>query len=296
MKHLEAAFNNRFRGGGGIELPRLSVLGRTAGILNNGCWHVLFLFGKNKKEDYLDYSAYSRFYGHEHSRIHQDGQFEDLPTYLEFCPNGKEEKFRTHNANVRELLLEKGLNETRIMYGVRIIDLKECKLDGLVDFDETQIVMTDAVVLFWKSPAVFSQWTRAYFEVNGQLFTSAEQYLMAQKARLFGDEGTQGRIMASSDPAEQQRLGRQIVGFDQRIWEREKYRIVVEGNLAKFSQDATRRDALLSTGDRVLAEASPSDRRWGIGYSALQIEAYDCRIWGRNFLGQTLMDVRSRLR
>ncbi len=36
--------------------------------------------------------------------------------------------------------------------------------------------------------SVFSQWWPCTFEVSGERYSSAEQFMMAQKARLFGDD------------------------------------------------------------------------------------------------------------
>ena len=52
---------------------------------------------------------------------------------------------------------------------------------------------------------------------------------------------------------------------------------------------------LLETSDRLLVEASPYDRTWGVGYSASKAEANRSN-WGENLLGKALMRVRDRLR
>ena len=63
-----------------------------------------------------------------------------------------------------------------------------------------------------------------------------------------------------------------------------------------ISQDAAKlRAKLLSTGDRLIVEASPFDRIWGIGYSAKDASA-NKDTWGENLLGVALMNVRRRLR
>lgn len=72
--------------------------------------------------------------------------------------------------------------------------------------------------------------------------------------------------------------------------------IVVRGNLAKFEQNPDMRAELAATGSRVLVEASPLDRIWGIGLRADDPRARDASQWrGENLLGQALMDVRGRL-
>ncbi|UXH77987.1 NADAR family protein [Roseateles amylovorans] len=142
----------------------------------------------------------------------------------------------------------------------------------------------------------FSQWFEASFEVDGQPYLTAEHFMMAEKARLFGDVGTRAGILAARTPAEAKKLGRGVTGFDDALWERARFDIVVRANEAKFSQNRALRDYLLTTGDRVLVEASPVDRIWGIGLAADDRRALEPRSWcGLNLLGFALMEVRARL-
>ena len=54
---------------------------------------------------------------------------------------------------------------------------------------------------------------------------------------------------------------------------------------------------LLDTGDRRLAEASPYDLIWGIGYSVDQVSARQPPLWcGLYLLGTTLQTVRRLIR
>jgi ribA/ribD-fused uncharacterized protein len=113
---------------------------------------------------------------------------------------------------------------------------------------------------------------------------------------LFGDEHAAARIRATTDPAKAKALGREVQGFDEQRWTAERFRIVVTGNLAKFGQHPDLREYLRSTGDKVLVEASPEDRVWGIGLAATDARAADPRTWrGQNLLGFALMEVRRRL-
>lgn len=160
-----------------------------------------------------------------------------------------------------------------------------------------RVIETDDFVLFWNPPCPFSQWTPSRFVVEGEAFGCAEQFMMAAKARLFGDEATRARILAATEPGEQKALGREVSGFDQATWERERFGIVVRGNEAKFAQNPAMLAALLATGERRLVEASPYDRIWGIGLGATDPRALDPAEWrGLNLLGQALEEVRRRLR
>lgn len=141
-----------------------------------------------------------------------------------------------------------------------------------------------------------SQWWPSPFEVDGVTYETAEHWMMASKARLFGDAEAERRVLAAGHPAEAKKAGRLVRGFDEAIWERERFAIVIEGSVHKFTAHAELRDFLLGTGDRVLVEASPLDRVWGIGLTADDEAAMDPERWrGMNLLGFALMGARERL-
>lgn len=142
-----------------------------------------------------------------------------------------------------------------------------------------------------------SQWWPARFEVDGLCFATAEHYMMWCKAVLFGDQPVADQILSAPHPHRAKALGRQVAGFDHQVWESQRYGIAVAGNRAKFGQHDDLRDYLLGTGERVLVEASPVDRVWGIGLAADDQRADDPAQWrGLNLLGFALMDVREALR
>lgn len=154
--------------------------------------------------------------------------------------------------------------------------------------------ITDEMVLFWDGP--FSQWEPCNFVVNGIEYNCAEQYMMAEKARFFEDEETLNEIMDTDDPREQKRLGRLVEGFDENRWNEVAIEIVVKGNLAKFSQNPELKKILLDTESRILVEASPYDKIWGIGLRETDPRALDREQWlGTNWLGEALSQVRDTL-
>ncbi|WP_399889715.1 NADAR family protein [Streptomyces sp. BBFR51] len=146
-------------------------------------------------------------------------------------------------------------------------------------------------------PGCLSQWWPSPFTVAGVEYASAEHWMMAGKARLFEDTEAERRVLAAGRPAGAKKAGRLVRGFDEAVWERERFRIVVEGSAHKFASDPALRTFLLNTGDRVLVEASPVDRVWGIGLAADTEAATDPERWrGQNLLGFALMAARERLR
>ena len=164
---------------------------------------------------------------------------------------------------------------------------------------------TTTFVYFWghkpdpnkMTAACLSQWYYCHFEVDGVQYFTTEQYMMANKAKLFHDDEVYQKIMTANGPQDYKKLGRKIRGFDQAIWDARKYEIVVEGNKAKFGQNPELKEFLLSTGDAILAEASPYDKIWGIGLHRKQAMNGSVEQWqGENLLGCALMDVRDWLR
>lgn len=142
-----------------------------------------------------------------------------------------------------------------------------------------------------------SQWWPAEFTVGGHRFATAEHFMMWSKAELFGDAEAAVGILAVGHPKEAKDLGRAVRGFDQATWETHRSEIVTAASVAKFGQDEALRAYLLTTGDRVLVEASPRDRIWGIGMSAGHEDAEHPARWrGLNLLGFALMEARDRLR
>jgi hypothetical protein len=141
-----------------------------------------------------------------------------------------------------------------------------------------------------------SQWWPCSFTVDGVGYASAEHWMMAGKARMFGDAEMLAKILATPTPAEAKKFGREVRGFDAAVWDEASFELVVAGNVHKFGQDPALLGFLLGTAARVLVEASPRDRIWGIGLGAGDEHATDPRQWrGRNLLGFALMEARDRL-
>ncbi|MCL1994501.1 MAG: NADAR family protein [Spirochaetes bacterium] len=155
---------------------------------------------------------------------------------------------------------------------------------------------------FWKpqsgviNESCLGQWHLSKFSVEIDDYCCAEQYMMAEKARLFEDDETCDAIMKSKDPKEMKALGKKVKNFDQTAWDKAKYSIVLNGNYYKFSQDEDLRGYLLSTGNKILVEASPLDTIWGIGLGKENEKAHNPNTWrGKNLLGFALMEVRDEI-
>eukprot|EP01124_Arcella_intermedia_P020801 TRINITY_DN28326_c0_g1_i1.p1 TRINITY_DN28326_c0_g1~~TRINITY_DN28326_c0_g1_i1.p1 ORF type:complete len:166 (-),score=52.01 TRINITY_DN28326_c0_g1_i1:5-502(-) len=154
-------------------------------------------------------------------------------------------------------------------------------------------------VFFWKpgeKNGHFSQWYKSPFVVDGVKYGCAEQYMMAKKAELFGDQEMRKRLMREEDPAVMKKLGRRVKNFDEQVWEKNCEEIVRAASYAKFSQNDKLKAHLMNTGSKILAEASPKDTVWGIGMEASHPDARVKAKWkGTNKLGEALMYARGRI-
>lgn len=158
-------------------------------------------------------------------------------------------------------------------------------------------------VFFWGhtgdkiNKGVFSQWKPAEFVVNGITYKTAEHWMMAEKARLFQDDESLQKILKSKTPAEAKKLGRKVKNFDVKVWEEQCFEFVVQGNVHKFGQNQELLEFILSTDNKVLVEASPYDKIWGIGMNQNDVYCVDPLAWkGKNLLGFALMEARERLK
>ena len=174
-------------------------------------------------------------------------------------------------------------------------------------------------VTFWKvdqgwENAFFSQWYQGKpFFINGREYYTAEQYMMSEKALMFKDYKIYDQIMRTKDPAECKRLGKQVDMDvnDRKRWGRAAREVLWHGNLGKFQGDIELVDALLSTEQAVLVEASPKDAIYGSGIAkedllnpdgSLKVHPRDWHtsdnhdIHAENKLGFVLMGIRDLFR
>lgn len=129
----------------------------------------------------------------------------------------------------------------------------------------------------------------------GVRFQTMEHYIMYRKALAMGDSTTADKILVAATPSQAQHLGREVKNYDGEKWNAIVEEVSETGNYLKFSQIPECREALLATGDLGLAESSPVDRNWGIGFRGDEAEGKEDE-WGRNLCGKGFMRARERLR
>jgi len=152
-------------------------------------------------------------------------------------------------------------------------------------------------VFFWNAEeenGIFSNWYPAGFIIEGVHYAHVEQYMMAKKALCFGDLASYAGIMASADPKRCKELGRGVAHFDSGRWSLVREGVMTNALKAKAEQNPDVLKKLMSTGDNVMAEASPTDKIWGIGVRAEDPRAQNPAYWeGQNLMGKVWMRVRA---
>lgn len=187
--------------------------------------------------------------------------------------------------------------------------------------------MKNNFTFFWLADSEFSQWHPSIFKANNLIFISAEQYMMYQKALLFRDKNiakeilllndryqllndflkgkiTKSQILEDANVKKQwseiqkeiKSFGRKVKGYNDKVWDRNRERIVFDGNMLKFNSSEDLKQKLINTKDTIIAEASPFDKIWGIGLKETDERSLVVESWqGLNLLGKALMSVRKKL-
>ncbi len=135
--------------------------------------------------------------------------------------------------------------------------------------------ITDIHVFFWNS--IYSQWYTTYnnqggqFIENGIVYPNAEKYMMMAKAKLFNDTEVFDKMSKTDNPRMVKTLGRMVKNFSESEWDKHK--------------------------DKIIVEASPYDKIWGIGLHWDDDRVLYENLWqGENLLGKCIMRARDILK
>lgn len=169
-----------------------------------------------------------------------------------------------------------------------------CDSNG--DYPMNLMQRYDKYTFFWSNGSIYSNWHLAPITIDGITYNCCEQYMMAKKAKLFGDMVTWQSVMETPLPREQKALGRQVKNFNPDIWAVIARDVVFRANMAKFTQHNELESAIFETRHTLLVEASPYDTVWGIGMSEEDAIRVGVAHWrGTNWLGQVITEVRESI-
>lgn len=159
--------------------------------------------------------------------------------------------------------------------------------------------MNEKLTLFFRNTnPELSNLYIAPFEIDGVTYYSVEHYFMFQKAKRFDPDGDAIKKMGNDcTPAKMKKLGKEVENFNSDVWDKEGRVHMFHALTAKFTQNTELQRILLFTNYNLIGEASPFDRRWGIGLGVSNKNVYDPTQWkGTNWMGALMMAVRGSLR
>lgn len=152
---------------------------------------------------------------------------------------------------------------------------------------------TETHVFFWGG--FFSNWYPSNFIVDGIRFNCGEQFMMYEKAMTFNDKEMAEKILATDNPREQKLLGREVKNYDDKVWSEVRFEKVKRGLMEKYKEEPFR-SFLKERKDKIIIEASPSDRIWGVGFAPNDPNILNKEDqWGQNLLGKCIMEVAQEL-
>jgi ribA/ribD-fused uncharacterized protein len=145
--------------------------------------------------------------------------------------------------------------------------------------------MPNEVIKFYRTGdpyGEFSNFASYPIKLKDRIWPTVEHYFQAQK---FADTKHEDAIQLADSPMTAANMGRERSRPLRKDWETVKDDIMREAVLAKFTQYASLRELLLSTGDAYIIEHTKNDNYWADGPHGT----------GRNMLGIILMEVREKL-
>ncbi len=166
---------------------------------------------------------------------------------------------------------------------IRVINEAHAAVNGndaarrIVGFSEKHSRFTDFPEL--------SNFNLAPIEIDGKTWPANEHYYQAMK--YPSDPDYQEKIRTTKKPQDAKRLGGARNKPLRKDWDLVKEDVMLKALRAKFSQNLSLNELLLSTGERSLHEHTKNDLYWGDGGAKKN---------GKDRLGILMMQVRKELR
>jgi len=178
----------------------------------------------------------------------------------------------SHNSPLRKAFLSRSYSFATYQYMIHFPNPTYQHWNSFATLSTSTISSTGGSIFFFREfeePYGFmSQWYPCSFTAPAppsagknapqMTFLTTEQYMMYQKAIVFKDDEIANKIILEPNLRKQKGLGRKVKGFDPKKWDKEKQKVVEDGNWWKFTQpkEGNMRKMLLGTGHRELVEVS----------------------------------------
>ena len=158
-------------------------------------------------------------------------------------------------------------------------------------------IRTPKQVSFLGFRCPLSNFYKCTFTYHGQTYTSTEQFIQITKASLFpGNDELIKQMTNQHDPLKLKNLGQKVSNFNKKTWSESAEGLLYGGLKQKFIENDDCLDFLDSTGNKLIVEASPTDRLFGIGRPITFQGLEDTTTHqGTNIQGHMLMNIRQEL-
>lgn len=170
------------------------------------------------------------------------------------------------------------------------------ELDGLSDEileGTAQIKEVNGGVAYRGDSAFLSNFYPAPFSLDNHEFANVEQFFQYKKCLMMGEINMAAKILRTSRPLQAKTLGDKFK--DSEEWMEERAKCMLNGTMAKYTQNVDLARKLLKTGDNGLYEAT-TDSFFGAGIG-LGSNLWATGKWkGNNAAGKICMNVRSFLK
>lgn len=155
---------------------------------------------------------------------------------------------------------------------------------------------SDTAMVFFTRHAYMSNHHLSDFKIDNEVYHSIEQYLAVNRATLAKKTALIDKARKAQDPVLAKHVLNALKNDHKTEWDGQVENVLLRGLRAKFTQNQSIRDKLLSTGNLQLGEASKNPR-WGIGMDLGDPEVLKQDKWleSGNLLGKSLMKIRDEL-
>ena len=142
----------------------------------------------------------------------------------------------------------------------------------------------------------FRNWYSCKIQHEGHTFKSVEQAYQFSKATYMNDVISAAKLRYTVNPGAAKRIGSKVAGINDSNWDTDKYTVMKELIVKKFTGNEELKTELMKTGTKTLVECG-RDVNYACGLPITHKDIFSKTKWtGKNKLGDILCEVRSNIK